>query len=537
MAFGELVRAHRLRLGLSQEDLATKAGVGVRSLRDVETGRVRPRHGTVRLLADALTLRGVDRERFLDAASGVDVAAGPPDTASPEPEWPRPAQLPHAVAGFVGREDVLAALDARAVTMAGGGPSPAVTLVVAGTAGVGKTALVVHWGHRVARRFPDGQLYANLRGFDPSGSVVSPAEALLGFLNALGVPPERTPTDLSARVGLYRSLLAGRRVLVVLDNARDADQVRPLLPGAPGCLVVVTSRDDLSGLVAVEGARPLTVDVLSADEARRLLAARLGPDRIAAQPAAPWLGRGAAPDAADPAKAVEEIIVRCGRLPLALAIVAARAAARPGLPLARLADELREAGLAALSIADSATDVRAVFGWSYQTLGEEAARLYRLLGLHPGPDLSLPAVASLAGADPPTVQAWLGVLTRAHLLTEPAPGRYTLHDLLRAHATELAVAVDDAADRHEAVLRLLDHYVHTGHTAALLLHPERDAPPLPPPREGVVRVEPSTANAAAAWFAAEHDTLLAAADRAADGFEAHARHLAWILAAAPVPAG
>ena len=188
-------------------------------------------------------------------------------------------------------------------------------------------------------------------------------------------------------------------------------------------------------------------------------------------------------------------------------------------------------------IADSATDVRAVFGWSYQTLGEEAARLYRLLGLHPGPDFSRPAVASLAGADPSTVLAWLGVLTRAHLLTEPAPGRYTFHDLLRAHATELAVAVDDPTDRHEAVLRLLDHYVHTGHTAALLLHPERDAPPLPPPREGVVRVALSTASAAAAWFAAEHDTLLAAADRAADGFETHARQLAWVLAAAPVPAG
>jgi hypothetical protein len=238
---------------------------------------------------------------------------------------------------------------------------------------------------------------------------------------------------------------------------------------------------------------------------------------------------------------VEEIIVRCGRLPLALAIVAARAAARPGLPLARLADELREAGLEALSIADSATDVRAVIGWSYQTLGEEAGRLYRLLGLHPGPDFPLPAVASLAGADPPTVLAWLGVLTRAHLLTEPAPGRYTFHDLLRAHATELAFAVDDATDRREAVHRLLDHYVHTGHTAALLLHPERVPLPLPPPRDGVVLAELSTAEAAAAWFAAEHDTLLAAADRAADqmadraadGFEVAVRQLAWVLEAAP----
>jgi hypothetical protein len=220
-------------------------------------------------------------------------------------------------------------------------------------------------------------------------------------------------------------------------------------------------------------------------------------------------------------------------LPLALAIVAARAAARPGLPLARLADELREAGLEALSIADSATDVRAVFGWSYQTLGEEAARLYRLLGLHPGPDFSRPAVVSLAGAEPPTVLAWLGMLTRAHLLTEPTPGRYTFHDLLRAHARELALAVDDPADRREAMHRLLDHYVHTGHRAALLLHPERDPLALPPPRDGVVLVDLSTAEGAAAWFAAEHEALLAAADRAADGFEAAARRLAWVLEAAP----
>ena len=199
-------------------------------------------------------------------------------------------------------------------------------MTLSGTAGVGKTALAVHWAHRVADRFPDGQLYVNLRGFDPTGAVVTPAEAVRGFLDALGVPPERIPADLPAQVGLYRSLLAGRRMLVVLDNARDAEQVRPLLPGSPAAWSLVTSRNQLAGLVAAEGAQPLTLDLLTAAEARQLLARRLGADRVAAEP-----------------EAVDEIIERCARLPLALAVVAARAAAHPTFPLATLAAELREA--------------------------------------------------------------------------------------------------------------------------------------------------------------------------------------------------
>ena len=223
---------------------------------------------------------------------------------------------------------------------------------------------------RSSKRFPDGQLYVNLRGFDPSGSATSPDDALRYFLDALAVPPQRMPADLEARAGLFRSMLDGKRVLIVLDNARDSDQVRPLLPGSPGSLVVVTSRSQLTGLVAAEGATPLSLDVLTEDEAHELLGRRLGPEVVAAEP--------------EPAA---ELIALCARLPLALGVAAGRAATRPGLSLAALAAELRDTRnrLEALEVGDAATDVRAVLSWSYEQLSEPAARMFRLLGLHPGP--------------------------------------------------------------------------------------------------------------------------------------------------------
>ena len=234
----------------------------------------------------------------------------------------------------------------------------------------------------MAKRFPDGQLYVNLRGFDPSGSATGPDDALRYFLDALAVPPQRMPADLESRAGLFRSMLDGKRVLIVLDNARDSDQVRPLLPGSPGSLVVVTSRSELTGLVAAEGATPLGLDVLTEDEAHELLGRRLGPEVIAAEP--------------EPAA---ELIALCAWLPLALGVAAGRAATRPGLSLAALAAELRDTRnrLEALDAGDAATDVRAVLSWSYEQLSEPAARMFRLLGLHPGPDVSVAAAASLAG--------------------------------------------------------------------------------------------------------------------------------------------
>ena len=304
--------------------------------------------------------------------------------------------------------------------MAAGGT--VVISAIDGTAGIGKTAVALHWAHRVADRFPDGQLYVNLRGFDPAGSPMAPAEAVRGFLDAFEVPAERIPINLEAQAALYRSLVSGRRILVVLDNARDVGQVRPLLPGSPGCVVVVTSRNHLTSLITVEGARPLTLDLLPVEEAAELLARRLGSGRLAAEQ-----------------QAVEEIIALCAQLPLALSIVAARAAAHPGFPLAALAAELRDArgGLDGFTSGDLTTDLRAVFSWSYQRLGTPAARLFRLLALHPGPDIAIPAAASLAALPAHEVRNLLAELSRSHLLEEHIPGRFAFHDLLRAYATEL----------------------------------------------------------------------------------------------------
>ncbi len=336
------------------------------------------------------------------------------------PKLPVPAQLPSAVPALAGRGAELASLDALLPRAAQAGSDPgaaAVIVVLSGTAGVGKTALAVHWAHRVAAQFPDGQLYVNLQGFDPGGTALEPGEAVRGFLEAFGVPATRTPAALAAQAGLFRSLLAGKQVLVVLDNARDVEQVRALLPGSPGCLAIVTSRDRLAGLVATEGAYPLTLDLLPAAGARDLLARRLGPGRVGREPAA-----------------VDDIIAGCARLPLALTIAAARAATSPGFPLAVFGAELRGAtrALDPLPGGDPATDVRAVFSWSYRALSDPAARMFRLLGLHPGPDISLAAAASLAAAKPGQARVPLGELTQAHLLAEHTPGRYACHDLLRA---------------------------------------------------------------------------------------------------------
>ncbi|MDQ7904224.1 BTAD domain-containing putative transcriptional regulator [Phytohabitans sp. ZYX-F-186] len=427
---------------------------------------------------------------------------------------PRPRQLPAAVPGFTGRATQLERLDAL-LPSARTGPGTAVVIsAIDGTAGVGKTALAVHWAHRVADRFPDGQLYVNLRGFDPAGPV-PPDEAVRGFLDALHVPAQRMPVGLDAQAALYRSLLAGRRMLVVLDNARDADQVRPLLPGSPGCLVIVTSRDQLAGLVAAEGAHPVPLDLLDPDEAVRLLARRLGADRVAAEP-----------------EALAELVRACAGLPLALVIVAARAATRPGLSLAALAAELGQArgGLDAFSGADPATDVRAVFSWSYRSLSEPAARLFRLLGLHPGPDLATAAAASLAGVPPAQVRPLLAELARARLLAEQAPERYAFHDLLRAYAAELAARANPPQERQAALHRLLDHYLHTAYAADERLNPHRDQITRTPAQPGVTVDGVGDQRQALAWFAAEHATLLAVVEHTATaGCDSHTWQLAWAL--------
>jgi tetratricopeptide (TPR) repeat protein len=373
----------------------------------------------------------------------------------------------------------------------------------------------VQWAHQVAARFPDGQLYVNLRGFGPGGQPAGPGEAVRGFLAGLGVAPAQIPGDVPAQAALYRSLLADRRVLVVLDNARDAAQVRPLLPGSPGCLAIVTSRSDLAGLVAAEGAYPVILNLLSSAEAGELLARRLGQARVASEPAA-----------------VSEIIERCARLPLALAITAARAAARPGFPLAAIAAGLRgaTATLDPFGGTDQATDVRAVFSWSCRQLSEDAARLFALLGLHPGPDISVPAAASLAAIPPGRAETLLAELAGAHLLSEHSPGRYTSHDLLRAYAAEQVHSLVPAADRAAASHRVLDHYLHTGHIAARLLKPERDPIDLAAALPGTSAENLTTADSALAWFTAEHHVLVACISAsAAAGLDRHAWQLAWTV--------
>jgi tetratricopeptide (TPR) repeat protein len=428
-----------------------------------------------------------------------------------------PRQLPAAVWHFAGRAQELDVLSELLDQAGEAGEVGGAVLIsaIGGTAGVGKTALAVHWAHQVADRFGDGQLYVNLRGFDPTATPVTAAAAIRGFLDALAVPPERIPASVEAQVGLYRSLLAGKRVLVVLDNARDEQQVRPLLPASPGCLVVVTSRHQLAGLVACEGAHPLTLDLLSKTDAHELLARRLGHERLAAEP-----------------QAVTELVGLCARLPLALCVVAARAATHPGLPLGLLAGELRDAQarLDLLDTGEAASSVRAVLSWSYRSLPEPVARLFRLLGLHPGPDSTSFAAASLAGTSPGQAQELLRELVRAHLLAEPVPGRYAFHDLLRAYATELVETHDSDEERRAALTRLFDHYL-AGAAAAMdtLVPAERHhRPSIPAP---VTPVPPlGTPAVARGWLDAERANLVAiTVHTAAHGWPSHTIRLATTL--------
>lgn len=440
-----------------------------------------------------------------------------PDCPAPGSGSRSPAQLPLAASDFVGRQAELAQLDACLDEWAGG-PTTVVISAVSGMAGIGKTALALRWAHQVAGRFSDGQLYVNLRGYDDADAV-SPADALLGFLEALEVPLARIPSSTDARAGLYRSLLASRQMLVVLDNARDSDQVRPLLPGAGRCVVVVTSRDHLRGLVSAEGAKPLTLGVLSDEESLSLLGCRIDRDRLAAEPAA-----------------VAEIIEATGRLPLALSIVAARMATRSTFPLSAFAAELCPSGTGPGMLVDH--EIRKILSWSYRALSKDAARLFRLLGLHPGPDLTGGVAAALAGESLTAVTPSLRELAQLHLLTEHLPGRYALHDLLRTYAAELAQSSEQAEGRKAAYQRLYDYYLHSAHPAARLLQPHWipiiPVPPLP------TNVSPPVADhgAALVWFATERRVLLRLVRQAAEtGFPQYAWQLAWALTTFLSPRG
>ncbi|MFC8247828.1 AfsR/SARP family transcriptional regulator [Streptomyces chartreusis] len=460
-------------------------------------------------------------ERILRADVTLTTPPAPthPHTLQPVPRQPPPAQLPVDLPAFVGRAAQLAQVDLM-LDGDDGIPAHVGVGVITGMAGVGKSTFAVHWAHRVAPCFPDGQLYIDLRGFDPAGLPVSPDRALRTVLESFGCDPMSLPQDADALAAWYRTRLAGRQVLLLLDNARDAQQVRPLLPANPGCMVIVTSRNRLSGLIATDGARLVHLNALTVAEAREFLARRLGASRVAAEPAA-----------------VDEIIEHCARLPLALSIAAARALARSAFPLATLANELGDgqSRLNTLSNCDAAADVRAVFSWSYHALTPAAARLFRLIALHPGPDASLAAVGSLAGLTLPHTRQLLSELTEAHLADEPAPGRYAMHDLLRAYADELARATDAPHEQHAARLRVLDHYLHSAIRAGRAYSPDRHAIALSAPSQGVQAEEfppgPERSGPAASWFDTERAVVIEAIRAAAaHGFATHTWQLAWSVA-------
>ncbi|MDG4788424.1 tetratricopeptide repeat protein [Micromonospora sp. WMMD1102] len=503
---------------LTYRALAAKTGWSVGVIGGYFSGQVLPptsRFDTlIRLLGATPAEQGslaTARDRVAERRTARDrrrgqpaqpAGGGPALTGRVRPARPAvPRQLPADVPTFAGRTEQLAGLD-RLLERSG-----TWVAAVSGTAGVGKTTVALHWAHRVANEFPDGQLYVNLRGFDPAGTPVEPAVALHGFLVALGVPVAQIPAGADERAALYRSLLATRRVLVLLDNAVDATQVRPLLPGSPGCVVIVTSRNQLTGLVAVDGAWPIGLAVMSIPEATEVLAARLGPDQVAAHP-----------------DAIDQIVDRCGGLPLGLAVAAARAVA-DGVPLRRLAAELGRP-LDALDAGDAACDVRTVLSWSYRMLPDGTARMFRLLGVHPGPDIGPAAAASLAAVPASAAEALLRELTRANLLTEYRPGRFACHDLLRAYAVELA-----ATSRVDGALaRVLDHYARSADTATMLLDPMRDPVEPPAPVAGVQPEQFVDLIAARSWCAAEYPVLTAATEAAwANGFPAQARHLGWVV--------
>ncbi|GHH08742.1 AfsR/SARP family transcriptional regulator [Streptomyces rubradiris] len=445
------------------------------------------------------------------------VLANDPGLSPPEPAPPAeersttPRQLLAPPPYFVGRDAELAVLDKALAAQAGPRATLPVT-VVCGIGGVGKTSLALHWAHRRRHRFPDGQLFVDLHGFTPSEEPADPRVVIRGFLDALGAAPGRIPAAFDAQAALYRSLLADRRVLVVLDNARDSAQVLPLLPGTPGCAVLVTSRDQLTGLTAAHQVTHVTVDAFDPATAHELLAGRLGAERVAAEP-----------------EAAAELVGQCAGLPLALSVLAGRVTTNPVATLTALSEELRESSrLDALSTGEDATDVRAVLAASYRALDAGTARVFRQLVQAPGPDIGVPAAGSLTGLGPARALQALHRLRTRHLLQEHAPGRFAGHDLLRAYALEAAAG--DETEARAARLRVLDHYLRTAWSADRLLLPHRDPIRLPPAADGVRPEEITTHDRAMAWFAREQPALAAAVHLAArHGHDTHAWQLAWAV--------
>lgn len=456
MAFGEILRRHRERLLWSRDELAERAGLSTRAITYLETGRVqRPRGSTVRLLADALALSAEDRATFEQAT--LPPSEAPPDAGAaspvPRPLSRGPAQLPAGTRDFVGRRRELAELGQFADGFTGRRDAASTTVlicVVSGTAGVGKTALSMHWAHRLRDDYPDGQLFVDLRGFSVEGPR-TPDDALARLLHSVGVAPAALPYDLDDRAALYRSTLAGRRMIVVLDNAHSAEQVRHLIPGPGPCLVLITSRSSLGGLEATFGARRLDLDVMTVDEARELLITVIG-DRARSQP-----------------EATDRLIEQCARLPLALRVAAVLATDRPAESLATLTAELDDVQdrLDVLDAdGDPGTAVAGVLSWSYRHLPAESAEMFRLIGLHPGPDLDIWAAGALMDVPLPRARRILRVLEANHLIHQTGTDRFGTHDLLHAYAQRLARRLDGDARCEIVEKRLFTYYADVATQAA-----------------------------------------------------------------------
>ncbi|MFF4622098.1 AfsR/SARP family transcriptional regulator [Nonomuraea jabiensis] len=434
-----------------------------------------------------------DAEPPAAPATGGSVGAtvGPTVGASVGPTVP--AELPAAAASFTGRADEVARVSAA---LAGDGPGAVRICQISGIGGVGKSSLAIHVAHALAGRYPDGQLYVDLHGASPQVAPVDPVEALGRFLRSLGVAGSAVPTDLEEAAGRFRSLTVGRRMLVILDNARDAAQVRPLLPGSPTCAVLITSRRMLTSF---DGATQVSLDVLPDGDALALLGGVVGDGRIAAEPAA-----------------AAEVARLCGGLPLALCLAAARLRARPSWQVSALAGRLASAHRRLDELRADDRGLRASFQAGYQGLksdpdGVAAARMFRLLGLLDGPDLGLPAAAALAGLPEERAQRLLDLLVDARLAQERAPDRYSLHDLLRLFARERAAEEESEPARRQAVERVLHHHLATARTAIRMLKPaytwRNEVGPSSLTRPGLAL---ETNEDLRAWTDAEEDNLVAA---------------------------
>ncbi|TDD02068.1 helix-turn-helix domain-containing protein [Nonomuraea deserti] len=497
---GTLLRVWRERALLTQRQLADLAGLHERTVRRLEAGTLRRPHlSSLRLLAGALDLDAAELSALIREAG--------PDPQRPRetPVWVVPRQLPPDVAAFVGRTRELASLDEVR------NEGTALITAIDGMGGVGKTALAVRWAHRVADRFPDGQLYINLQGYAP-GPPLPATQALARLLRGLGIPADQVPAEVEEATGLYRSLLADKRVLVLLDNAHSAEQIRPLLPGGSECMAVVTSRDRLTGLAATHGVHRLTLGLLDPDEAAALLRHTIGHERGAAEP--------------EPVTALARM---CGYLPLAMRIAAANLAGRPDRSIAQYLAELQdEDPLDALTVAhDPHVAVRVAFDHSYHRLAPDRQRLYRLLGLVPGPDVGVAGAAALAGIEVADARGALAELVEAHLAQPQARDRYGMHDLLKAYARGRAYLHDGEEACEAALERLLDWYVAGADAAAALLFPEAMRLPLPPGAATPASTAFAGLPEAAAWLVDELPNLVAASRYAAG----HGPHpAAWRMA-------